>query len=392
MSGTAMDVLILGASTRAAASSAVRAGLAPTGIDLFADRDLAAIARAIPIPPGDYPHGLAALADMAPAGPWLYTGALENHPGLVDRIARRRPLWGISGATLRAVRDPVAVAELLRRADLPCPEVRLGPEGLPRDGSWLVKPLASAGGQGVRPLGPGDATPGRPSYYQERIAGTSLAAIFVGSRSGATLAGVTRQWVGRPGSEFSYVGSLGPWPVSPGESRRIQALGDSLARGFGLAGLFGVDLILRDGIPWPVEVNPRYTASVEVLELALGRALLAEHRRACEAGDPDTPERCPDQSHHPRLVVGKVIVFASGRVHVPDFELGPIATRDPFAIPRFGDIPRPGTTLEAGWPVMTLFATGPDPETCRLRLERRRAAWGRILGRASAGGGRVRGS
>jgi len=26
--------------------------------------------------------------------------------------------------------------------------------------------------------------------------------------------------------------------------------------------------ILRDGVPWPVEINPRYTASVEVLEYA----------------------------------------------------------------------------------------------------------------------------
>ena len=44
---------------------------------------------------------------------------------------------------------------------------------------------------------------------------------------------------------------------------------------FGLAGWFGVDFILRDGIPWPVEINPRYTASVEIHELASGRSLLA---------------------------------------------------------------------------------------------------------------------
>ena len=36
----------------------------------------------------------------------------------------------------------------------------------------------------------------------------------------------------------------------------------------GLRGVFGIDAIVRNGVPWPVEVNPRYTASVEVIEIA----------------------------------------------------------------------------------------------------------------------------
>jgi hypothetical protein len=41
--GSPVDVLILGASARAAAYSARRADLQPACIDLFADRDLAAV-------------------------------------------------------------------------------------------------------------------------------------------------------------------------------------------------------------------------------------------------------------------------------------------------------------------------------------------------------------
>ena len=40
---TSETVLIIGASTRAAAFSALRAGLTPRCLDYFADRDLAAI-------------------------------------------------------------------------------------------------------------------------------------------------------------------------------------------------------------------------------------------------------------------------------------------------------------------------------------------------------------
>src|SRR3954469_6116964 len=101
-----MDVLIVGASVRAAAHSALRAGLRPGGIDLFADCDLAAIGPAVRVPPEAYPEGLEDRAAAQPSGPWMYTGGLENDPELVDRIARKRPLWGVRGDALRAVRDP----------------------------------------------------------------------------------------------------------------------------------------------------------------------------------------------------------------------------------------------------------------------------------------------
>jgi predicted ATP-grasp superfamily ATP-dependent carboligase len=175
--------------------------------------------------------------------------------------------------------------------------------------------------------------------------------------------------------------------VGDREAERIRVLGDTLARAFGLVGLFGVDLILRDGLPWPVEINPRYTASVEVLELALGRALLTEHRRACESTGPwagVTPDS-PAPSRH--RVVGKVILFATERCRFPDLNLGPAATADAFQVPRFGDIPRAGTVIEEGWPVMTLFASGTDPATCQSRLESRRAFWEQILRQARTEGG-----
>src|SRR5436305_1386644 len=100
-------VLIVGASARAAAASAVRAGLRPWCLDLFADLDLQQLAPVRPIPPGGYPHALADLLPQGPPGPWMYTGALENHPRLIERLARDRPLWG---NTRLDVRNPEQLA------------------------------------------------------------------------------------------------------------------------------------------------------------------------------------------------------------------------------------------------------------------------------------------
>jgi predicted ATP-grasp superfamily ATP-dependent carboligase len=378
-----VNVLILGASARAAAWSALRAGLSPAAADLFADRDLARVAPCVRVAPGAYPDGLDAAADALPPGPWLYTGALENRPDLIARITRRRPLWGNDAPVARAVRDPVAVADALRAAGLPAAEVRLDPTGLPRDGSWLRKPLASAGGRGIEPLGPGHAAGTKRGarasyYYQERIAGADTSAVFVGNRAGAVLAGVTRQLIGRPGAGFAYRGSYFTGPPVGEAARRFEAVGQALAGRFGLNGLFGVDLILdADGWPRVVEVNPRYTASVEVIELAMGRSLLAEHRLACEGHPLDLPQ--PPPRSRDRFVAKEILFAGSVCVFLgPADELGQ-DPEDPFRVPRAADLPVPGTRFDVGEPVLTVFGEGGTAGDALHNLARERDHWERRL-------------
>src|SRR5205807_1077251 len=86
------SLIIVGASARAAAFSALRAGLRPWCIDLFADADLRARCPVTHLEPDRYPYGLAELLPQAPPGPWMYTGGLENRPNLIRRLARGREL------------------------------------------------------------------------------------------------------------------------------------------------------------------------------------------------------------------------------------------------------------------------------------------------------------
>jgi predicted ATP-grasp superfamily ATP-dependent carboligase len=362
-----VDLLILGASARSAASSALRIGLRPTCADLFADADLASACPSTRIEPDDYPDGLARFAEGLEATPWLYTGSIENRPDLVGRISGRHPLLGNSPATLRAVRDPFALAGAVRDAGLVAPAVRPDPTGLPLDGSWLVKPIASGGGRGIRPWSGEPPTVGRSVYFQERIEGRSLAALFVGEERVARLLGITRQYLGRPGNRFAYRGSLGPWPVAPAIRGQIERLGRAIASAFGLIGLFGVDLILGDGRAWPIEVNPRYTASVEVLEWALGRSLLADHLRAFGVDVEALADTIEGGG-----CVAKAIVHADRPCLWPRSGMGP---SDPGHFPEVADIPRPGTRFDRGDPVLTVFARGSSPEECRRRLASRVRAW-----------------
>src|SRR5436309_1085092 len=95
------SVLILGASARAAAFSALRAGLRPWCADLFADADLLTRCPAVRVTAKDYVQVFLELASRKQPGPWMYTGGLENRSDLVGKIAERRPLWGNGPQTLR---------------------------------------------------------------------------------------------------------------------------------------------------------------------------------------------------------------------------------------------------------------------------------------------------
>lgn len=358
-------LLIVGASARAAAFSAERAGFEPCWIDQFGDLDLASRFPGERIRIGAYPRDILPLAERAPRGPWLYTGALENHLDVLGRLSRRRPLLGNDRARCRRVRDPVRLARSLSDAGLPAPEVAAACDGIPCDGSWLQKPRRGAGGFGIVAYTDAARFHAGRHYLQRRIEGAPVSGIFVADAQRAELLGVTRQLIGTPEFKvppFAYCGSIGPVPLPAAEAEAWRSVGDVLAARFGLRGLFGVDAIRANGEIWPVEVNPRYTASVEVLERALAWTLLDLHVQACTGtlSGIQAPPRTP-------ATVGKAYLFAAKDLRTPP---DPAALRCilPDGSPGSADIPQPASGIRAGQPIMTVFAEAADESACMTAL------------------------
>ena len=95
---------------------------------------------------------------------------------------------------------------------------------------------------------------------------------------------------------------MGPLDLRPRLQSALTHLGGQLAAKHDLRGLFGVDAILDSSNDIrPVEVNPRYTASVEILERATGDTALVPSQ--------SRPSRV--ESVRPGSAIhGKAIVFA----------------------------------------------------------------------------------
>lgn len=354
-------VLILGASTRAAAQSAVRAGLRPVCADLFADQDLRAIAEVLPLE--RYPHDLPSAARRAPHCPWMYTGALENHPQTIEAISAERPLWGNQAEVIRGVRDPFLLSNAIEQAGLPTAGVRRAAERPTADGSWLLKPLRSAAGRGIAVWDANAAnspTLREPHYFQRRLAGRSISAVYVAFSGGTVFMGISEQLIV---DSFRYAGTIGPMSLAEEIEQQVRRTGEVVAGTFGLRGLFGCDFVVDGARAWLVEVNPRYTASVEVYEHAYGAALVDLHRRACE----ETADPAPGD-FRARVVVGKSIVYAERDVRAPS--LSELITAD-NAVPALADIPAPGTLIEIGHPICTVLASGNSQEECCESLQAR---------------------
>jgi predicted ATP-grasp superfamily ATP-dependent carboligase len=146
----------------------------------------------------------------------------------------------------------------------------------------------------------------------------------------------------------------------------LGQIGDALADAFDLNGLFGVDGIASGERFWPIEINPRYVASIEILERASGASFLQFHAAACQQGI--LPPSPPVFS----TLHGKAILYAPRDASFTQPAADWVAQANTTThLPVVADIPHFGEPLPAGSPIATLLATGDTLEAVTHQLQTR---------------------
>jgi predicted ATP-grasp superfamily ATP-dependent carboligase len=370
-------VLIAGFSTRAAADSAVAAGFAVTAIDGFGDLDVDPAVRMVSLP-RDLGVAFSAAAAARAAGGFVtdaavYGANFENDLDAVGALAANRALWGNPPDVLERVRQPALVAAALREQGLPYARVRTSnandPDA-PNDpndpNDWLLKPLASGGGRGIH-LWAGGAVP-RTHYLQRRIDGVPASIVFVAAHGAAVPLGLSVQLVGESSlgaAGYRYCGNI----LAPAGDALFErdetvlecasAIARTVAATFGVVGVNGIDFVAAHGDAYAIEVNPRWTASMELVERAYGISVFAAHAAACMRAE--LPAFDIRSARRQPPAVGKAIVFARTEVTVGDT----ISWLDDSTV---RDVPRPGERISRGHPICTVFAEGADAAACYAGL------------------------
>jgi predicted ATP-grasp superfamily ATP-dependent carboligase len=153
-----------------------------------------------------------------------------------------------------------------------------------------------------------------------------------------------RPYLSQEGSLW-YRGSIGPVEVDRADG--VIEFGKWLSKAIDLRGWFGIDVIEdQRGDWWLLEVNPRWCASMELIDLSYGKTSrwIECQRRVCQA-DPlgDTLSSATGK------LFAKRIVYAKRNLEVLDNRKFLKARSRSY----FADIPASGTTIRAGDPVVT---------------------------------------
>ncbi|WP_246666253.1 ATP-grasp domain-containing protein [Aquamicrobium sp. LC103] len=342
----ARPLLIAAISGRALAAAARRAGYRPLVADFFRDTDTVAIAEKAVRVPGSMQAGfeqaslIEALDELAGDEPPVAVvcgSGFERRPEIVDEIARRYPLAGNSASTIRRIKDPHLFAADCAELGIPHPEHRWERPADPE--SWVSKQAGAAGGGHIRRADSGEDLPG--IYFQRFVAGESISALFIGDGRNASIVGFSRQWTApTPQTPYRYGGAVRLRRFNRHEAALIESWLSGLTRRAGLVGLCSADFIRSRGSYRLVEINPRPGATLDIFD-SEAAPLIEAHLQASRSAPHALPRF--------RDCMASIIVYADK----------PVERFPSFSWPEWAaDHQSPGTTLSAGDPICTAFASG----------------------------------
>lgn len=370
------DVILAGASVRSLAQSAIRDGLKPLCVDMFGDEDLRRLLsdefgttdrlivseRFCDVP---------SLVIGVPRNvPLIAVGGLENDSRLMAPLRQQRPVCGPADSVIQDLKNPLSLFPALQNAGCRTPRFHMAAADAVGDRRWLKKTIHSAGGQGVQRF-EANASPvsvaNDNSFLQEFIDGIPMSATFSGDGTNVCLIGCALQFSGLEplnAPPFLFCGNAGPMPVSADLRQQFVNIGQCIVDRWAMCGLFGVDVIVRDGRAFVIEVNPRLTASHELHEFsnidAVGHVALqlaaGQHHHGLRKQRTQNP--AVGQSTPP--MVTRLVVYADRDRRISETEQSALLKqcRKPDQSPPvvwLADIPRAGTIVPEGTPFCSVY-------------------------------------
>ena len=351
-------------SGRALAASARRAGFIPLVADFFADADTRLMAAACH-KLDDLKRGfrwktlepvLHALAERAPSPPLgvVYAAGFEDRPKLLAKMAERWRLLGNSASVVERIKGPETFFTELARLGVPHP--RTVTELPAEQQDWLAKRRGGAGGGHIVTARGGRESARGPLYFQEKVAGRPVSALFVGTGASASVLGFSEQWPAPTGqAKWRYGGAVRPAEMPPGLEARLMDIVERVALCFGLKGLGSVDFLVNGGEARLLEINPRPGATLDIFD-SEALPLLRLHLDAV------LDNRLPTASLTLPAASAAAIVYATE----------PITVSSTVAWPEWtADRPVIGECIDKNRPICTVLARAETaPEARRLVMDR----------------------
>ncbi len=337
------------------AQKARRAGFCPLVIDLFADQDTFEIAEEVrqveSLTSKDLDLAVNDLTKLYPVHDVVYGSGFEKNIQSLFFLQEKMNLLGNSPEVFATVQDKSYLFNFLSENNISFPDVYFS---RPESGKWLIKPLQSEGGFGIR-YENGGGIADKSDYWQRYLEGESMSALFIADGEKANILGFNRQWTAghADGQVFVFSGIHNHASLSDLNKRTITGWVKLLVSHFGLRGLNSVDFILYQEQCYFLEVNPRPTASIELYD-----ANLFDVNVSCSLG------RKPDINVAQESHKGYQIIYAASDFRIPEDILWPVWSQDR---------PKSGAIIRKQQPVCSIIARGESSQQVLAKLTTRQS-------------------
>jgi uncharacterized protein len=355
-------VLIAGFTTRHVACSAHAAGYQVCTVDHFCDQDL-------------YRY----------ADDCLSFDDLASLPAVIEQMSGRQrcdifiptsgaemlpvdiPRYGPSPESAAPFLDKNLTSRFFLETGIPAPE------SLPElTYPAMVKPRSGSGGWRNAVLHNDedwqkwkDDLDNPPAIWQEIIEGTPASVCCVTNGTRARAVGVNEQLLrGGEDASYGFSGSVTPF-VHP-LADEMMSLAEKIASASGCIGTIGVDFVVGEK-PYAIEVNPRFQGTVDTVEMATGTNLFTLHVNACEG-------RIPEKRPETRQFAVRKILFAHEDI---------LVEQDLSLFPFIADVPWPGSYIEKGSAIVSVYGWGLSRRDAILMLDKHISTVQQYIGRTS---------
>lgn len=189
--------------------------------------------------------------------------------------------------------------------------------------------------------------PEEPMIVQELVKGTDVSVSILGTGKAIYTVSINEQLIGLPqlgrGRTKAYCGNVVPLKADPDLHTLLVKVSEEMGTSLGLIGSNGFDFVVDSaGTPYFMEINPRFQATIEAVELTTGINLVQCHLDACSG-------QLPSKRIVHKGNCARVIVYARFPCIIPDLR----------ELPGVVDIPFPGSHAERGDPVCTVNHIAP---------------------------------
>jgi len=377
---SAQNLLVLGVDVVALATSAKKAGYQVYAVDYFGDQDLTHVCKEnysiLKQRPGKTcglltrefnPASLFKLTrkllERRSVDGVLLSSGLDDSTDVLSEINDLVPILGNSVKVIANVRDKTEFFQQLKRLNIACPRTALARDiqemkrqskdiGYP----ILIKPKEGFGGAGIRKVRNFQELKMVYKYFntfdnnvlvQEFIPGTLASISFMSCNGRAVILSLNEQLLGirELGQEesFGYCGNIVPFKINSVTMKKCIAIAENLAGHFNLVGSNGVDLVIsKEGIPYVVEVNPRFQGTLECIERVFGINMVDAHVKACLRGI------LPQMKQKTVTFCTRLILYAHQRLIAPNLN----------GFKQVRDIPLPKVIIEKGEPICSIIVEG----------------------------------